>query len=197
MLLVVLCHILIYQNEFVVRADMPFDTDDPQNPAGQNQGKNSYSVISEVISQAVNEESGKGVLYSSSSFKTLHQFIFNLLGSTAGSTCNDDLACLAAAADHDKIGLEAIQSLHKQLDDDANGNIDLSESDDVSTCYCGKFFNRDGMLPYPFSIYLLWDIFQNLYQTRIRLLRILFNLNIIIKNIQQFISGISQIQNIC
>lgn len=28
--------------------------------------------------------------------------------------------------------MEAIQSLHKKLDDDANGNIDISESTDVS-----------------------------------------------------------------
>lgn len=28
--------------------------------------------------------------------------------------------------------MEAIRSLHQQLDDDENGNIDLSESDDVS-----------------------------------------------------------------
>jgi len=34
-------------------------------------------------------------------------------------------------ASHDRLGLEAIRSLHSQLDDDANGNVDLSESDDV------------------------------------------------------------------
>lgn len=28
--------------------------------------------------------------------------------------------------------MEAIKSLHEQLDDDDNGNIDLTESDDVS-----------------------------------------------------------------
>ncbi|XP_012273610.1 stromal interaction molecule homolog isoform X2 [Orussus abietinus] len=44
-------------------------------------------------------------------------------------TCNDDLACLTMAS-QDRLGLEAIKSLHSQLDDDANGNIDLSESDD-------------------------------------------------------------------
>lgn len=33
---------------------------------------------------------------------------------------------------HDKLGMEAIRTLHQQLDDDENGNIDLSESDDVS-----------------------------------------------------------------
>ncbi|KAL6259335.1 hypothetical protein P5V15_009250 [Pogonomyrmex californicus] len=44
-------------------------------------------------------------------------------------TCNDDLACITMAS-HDRLGLEAIKSLHSQLDDDANGNVDLSESDD-------------------------------------------------------------------
>lgn len=34
-------------------------------------------------------------------------------------------------ASNDRLGLEAIKSLHSQLDDDANGNVDLSESDDV------------------------------------------------------------------
>ena len=36
-------------------------------------------------------------------------------------------------SDTDRQGLEAIRSLHQQLDDDANGNIDLSETGDVST----------------------------------------------------------------
>lgn len=45
-------------------------------------------------------------------------------------TCTlEDLACLSSAA-QDKAGLEAIISLHKKLDDDANGNVDLSESND-------------------------------------------------------------------
>lgn len=34
-------------------------------------------------------------------------------------------------AQNDRLGLEAIKSLHRQLDDDKDGNIDLSESDDV------------------------------------------------------------------
>ncbi|XP_063233155.1 stromal interaction molecule homolog [Bacillus rossius redtenbacheri] len=46
-----------------------------------------------------------------------------------GEHCNEDVACLTQAS-HDRIGLEAIKSLHRQLDDDANGNIDLSESDE-------------------------------------------------------------------
>lgn len=35
-------------------------------------------------------------------------------------------------ASHDRLGLEAIRNLHRQLDDDANGVIELSESDEVS-----------------------------------------------------------------
>lgn len=34
-------------------------------------------------------------------------------------------------AANDRLGMEAIKSLHQKLDDDANGNVDLSESDDV------------------------------------------------------------------
>ncbi|XP_021927809.1 stromal interaction molecule homolog isoform X2 [Zootermopsis nevadensis] len=45
-----------------------------------------------------------------------------------GDGCNDD-ACLAQTS-QDRIGLEAIKSLHRQLDDDANGNVDLSETDE-------------------------------------------------------------------
>ncbi|CAG9819475.1 unnamed protein product [Phaedon cochleariae] len=45
-------------------------------------------------------------------------------------SCNmEDFACLAMAH-KDRLGLEAIKQLHKQLDDDKDGNIDLSESDD-------------------------------------------------------------------
>ncbi|CAG5054271.1 unnamed protein product [Parnassius apollo] len=39
--------------------------------------------------------------------------------------CNNEPVCL-----QDRAGLEAITQLHRQLDDDANGNVDLSESDD-------------------------------------------------------------------
>lgn len=34
-------------------------------------------------------------------------------------------------AQHDRLGLDAIKTLHRQLDDDKDGSIDLSESDDV------------------------------------------------------------------
>lgn len=43
--------------------------------------------------------------------------------------CSDDLSCTITSP-NDKYGLEAIKSLHRQLDDDANGAVDLSESDD-------------------------------------------------------------------
>lgn len=49
----------------------------------------------------------------------------------SGESCHDDLACLSMAS-HDRLGLEAIRNLHRQLDDDANGVIELSESDEVS-----------------------------------------------------------------
>jgi len=47
----------------------------------------------------------------------------------SGEHCNDDLACLTMAAT-DRHGLEAIRSLHRQLDDDRDGLIELSESDE-------------------------------------------------------------------
>lgn len=49
--------------------------------------------------------------------------------SMSGESCNDDIACLSMAS-HDRLGLEAIRTLHRQLDDDANGVIELSESDE-------------------------------------------------------------------
>lgn len=61
-------------------------------------------------------------------------------GSADGACLADDIEC---AEFHDRLGMEAIKSLHEQLDDDDNGNIDLSESDDVrietKNCY---FFNH-------------------------------------------------------
>lgn len=47
-----------------------------------------------------------------------------------GACPADDMECLGNV--HDRLGMEAIRSLHQQLDDDDNGNIDLTESDDVS-----------------------------------------------------------------
>lgn len=34
-------------------------------------------------------------------------------------------------ASQDRLALDAIKSLHRQLDDDADGIVDLSESDEV------------------------------------------------------------------
>ncbi|XP_060530320.1 stromal interaction molecule homolog [Cylas formicarius] len=48
---------------------------------------------------------------------------------TFDSCSYDDFACLSMAQ-NDKHGLEAIRSLHQQLDDDQDGNIDYAESDD-------------------------------------------------------------------
>lgn len=50
-------------------------------------------------------------------------------GSADGACLADDVEC---AELHDRLGMEAIRTLHQQLDDDDNGNIDLTESDDVS-----------------------------------------------------------------
>lgn len=49
----------------------------------------------------------------------------------------DDIECNES---HDRLGMEAIRSLHQQLDDDENGNIDLSESDDVRNFYSTFFW---------------------------------------------------------
>lgn len=61
-------------------------------------------------------------------------------GSADGACFADDIEC---AEMHDRLGMEAIKSLHQQLDDDENGNIDLTESDDVST-YVVHIFERTG-----------------------------------------------------
>lgn len=49
---------------------------------------------------------------------------------SGGSGINSDGSC--HMDDPHCSEMEAIQSLHKKLDDDANGNIDISESSDVS-----------------------------------------------------------------
>jgi hypothetical protein len=60
--------------------------------------------------------------------------LLSFLAGGEGACMADDIECINL---HDQVGLEAIRSLHKQLDDDDNGNIDLSESDDVSIyTYC-------------------------------------------------------------
>ncbi|XP_035910751.1 stromal interaction molecule homolog isoform X1 [Anopheles stephensi] len=81
--------------------------------------RNSYTVLSQAMSQAVHHE---------------FDFLFLISGTygsgamVGGDACIiDDIDCLAH---HDQLGMEAIRSLHRQLDDDDNGDIDLSESDD-------------------------------------------------------------------
>lgn len=56
-----------------------------------------------------------------------HEFGTYGSGSADGVCSADDLECITH---HDQLGMEAIRSLHRQLDDDDNGDIDLSESDD-------------------------------------------------------------------
>lgn len=66
--------------------------------------------------------------------KITYFFIIGGTGSGSapdGACLADDLECLGNV--HDRLGMEAIKSLHQQLDDDDNGNIDLTESDDVSS----------------------------------------------------------------
>ncbi|XP_037919240.1 stromal interaction molecule homolog isoform X2 [Hermetia illucens] len=74
--------------------------------------RNSYAMLSAAMSHAVSNE-----------FSSLGS------GSADGSCHADDLDCFGGSV-QDRLGMEAIKSLHRQLDDDDNGNIDLSESDD-------------------------------------------------------------------
>ncbi|XP_053950690.1 stromal interaction molecule homolog isoform X3 [Anastrepha ludens] len=80
--------------------------------SGHMEHRNSYNLLSEAMSQAVSNE-------------------FSSLGSgSADGACHaDDLDCYSGNL-QDRLGMEAIRTLHRQLDDDDNGNIDLSESDD-------------------------------------------------------------------
>lgn len=74
------------------------------------------------------------------------KLIIDDVNSILGATSPPE-ACDAESLDcpnyYDQIGLEAIRSLHRQLDDDDNGDIDLSESDDVmrSNCTISALFN--------------------------------------------------------
>ncbi|CAO1379185.1 unnamed protein product [Diamesa tonsa] len=72
--------------------------------------RSSYAVLSQAMSQAVENEFG------------------------SASSASDQQSCEVDDVDchtfSDHLGLEAIRSLHRQLDDDDNGDIDLSESDD-------------------------------------------------------------------
>ncbi|XP_055842865.1 stromal interaction molecule homolog isoform X2 [Episyrphus balteatus] len=80
--------------------------------SGHIDHRHSYNLLSEAMSQAVSNE-------------------FSALGSgSADGACHaDDLDCYGGNI-QDRLGMEAIRTLHRQLDDDDNGNIDLSESDD-------------------------------------------------------------------
>ncbi|XP_036319067.1 uncharacterized protein LOC118733669 isoform X2 [Rhagoletis pomonella] len=94
----------------------PSATHAPNHPSPSGSGhmehRNSYNLLSEAMSQAVSNE-------------------FSSLGSgSADGACHaDDLDCYSGNL-QDRLGMEAIRTLHRQLDDDDNGNIDLSESDD-------------------------------------------------------------------
>lgn len=56
-----------------------------------------------------------------------HFYLFGFI-----DTCNgDEMYCLSLAS-QDRLALDAIKALHRQLDDDADGNVDLSESDEVT-----------------------------------------------------------------
>lgn len=57
--------------------------------------------------------------------------------------CKDEIAILS---------FEAIRNIHKQMDDDANGNVDIVETDDVSTNLKGSGAN------------LLTELLLNQYQ---------------------------------
>lgn len=109
---------------------------------------NSYTMLSQAISHAVSHEFGKcffsffSIFILNFSMNLLSIYLLRFLmsykifsgglgasGSADGACFADDIEC---ADMHDKLGMEAIRTLHQQLDDDENGNIDLSESDDVS-----------------------------------------------------------------
>ncbi|XP_049549440.1 stromal interaction molecule homolog isoform X3 [Anopheles darlingi] len=104
----------------------------PSSPSSSSSGRsvetrNSYAVLSQAMSQAVHHEFDFLFLisgtYGSGSAATADGG-----GAVGAGACTiDDIDCLAH---HDQLGMEAIRSLHRQLDDDDNGDIDLSESDD-------------------------------------------------------------------
>ncbi|XP_046635877.1 stromal interaction molecule homolog isoform X2 [Daphnia pulicaria] len=87
-------------------------------------------------------------------------------GNSQATPCFDEYSCLAARlSDAERLNLEAIRTLHGKLDDDANGNIDLSESDEFlreELHYEGgherrqKAFHRDDDMH--ISVRELWDI---------------------------------------
>ncbi|XP_035786088.1 stromal interaction molecule homolog isoform X4 [Anopheles albimanus] len=89
--------------------------------------RNSYAVLSQAMSQAVHHEFDFLFLISGTYGSGSAATTDGGGGVGAGACTIDDIDCLAH---HDQLGMEAIRSLHRQLDDDDNGDIDLSESDD-------------------------------------------------------------------
>jgi len=61
------------------------------------------------------------------------------------STFDCDTGCPAndAVCERDWIGFEAIAQLHAQIDDDQNGSLDRSESDEVSATSASLFSQNE------------------------------------------------------
>ncbi|XP_008206398.1 stromal interaction molecule homolog isoform X2 [Nasonia vitripennis] len=89
----------------------------------------SYSHHQQTAGATAPSPTAKVASFSASLSDGLAKAVAHESRDRTADSCNDDLACITMAS-NDRLGLEAIKSLHSQLDDDANGNIDLSESDD-------------------------------------------------------------------
>lgn len=87
--------------------------------------KNTYSTNDLLSATLINDGKRKDFCK--------HNLKIAILSANLNTCSIDDFACLTMAA-NDRLGLDAIKSLHQKLDDDANGNVDLSESDDVRIC---------------------------------------------------------------
>lgn len=93
-------------DSFDIESAQKVGSEGSSNPNVKENLRSTYSVLSQTISKAV-----------------LNQ-------NTPQETCSsDDISCFDMDT-QDKLGLEAIQALHHQLDDDRNGNVDLTETDD-------------------------------------------------------------------
>ncbi|XP_058064312.1 stromal interaction molecule homolog [Anopheles bellator] len=97
------------------------------SPGRSLETRNSYAVLSQAMSQAVHHEFDFLFLISGTYGSGSVAAGDGGVGVGTGACSIDDIDCLAH---HDQLGMEAIRSLHRQLDDDDNGDIDLSESDD-------------------------------------------------------------------
>ncbi|XP_011501914.1 PREDICTED: stromal interaction molecule homolog isoform X2 [Ceratosolen solmsi marchali] len=109
-LLQLVLHLLCWQCASVCAGGGALDVGSTYQQSGSTPGTSSSSKAA-TFSTSISDGLGKAVVHEGT------------------ESCNDDLACITMAS-NDRLGLEAIKSLHSQLDDDANGNIDLSESDD-------------------------------------------------------------------